>query len=287
MIKNLVFSGAGVKIYTFLGFIKALEENNILSNIESFIGTSSGSFIATLCVLDFKYIDMEEIILKINVNSLNKIDTQNIFNFFHDYGLDYGKNFERIIKIILERKVNNENITFKELYEISKKRLIITATCVNTMECEYFDYINTPDMSVVTAILMSISIPFIFKPIKVDNKYYIDGAFVRHYPIDFFDNTIDETIGVLVSSNFNTFNEINSIKDYIYNILLCSFVNLVKNCYDKYKDNTIFIENNDSSLDFNIEYNEKISQIDNGYNITKKIIDSESFIKKFNLKITD
>ena len=128
---------------------------------------------------------------------------------------------------------------------------------------------------------------FIFKPIKVENKYYIDGAFVRHYPIDFFDNTIDETIGVLVSSNFNTFNEINSIKDYIYNILLCSFVNLVKNCYDKYKDNTIFIENNDSSLDFNIEYNEKISQIDNGYNITKKIIDSESFIKKFNLKITD
>ena len=46
-------------------------------------------------------------------------------------------------------------------------------------------------------------------------------------------------------------------------------------------------KNNDSSLDFNIEYNEKISQIDNGYNITKKIIDSESFIKKFNLKITD
>ena len=36
MIENLVFSGAGVKIYTFIGFIKALDELNILKNVKSF-----------------------------------------------------------------------------------------------------------------------------------------------------------------------------------------------------------------------------------------------------------
>jgi NTE family protein len=277
MIENLVFSGAGVKIYTFIGFIKALDELNILKNIKSFIGTSSGSIIAALCVLDFKYKDIEDILLKINVSTLKSIDTENIMNFFNNYGLDYGKNFSRIFKIVLQRKVNNENITFKEMYDLTNKRLIVTATCVNTMEIEYFDYINTPDIPVLTAILMSISIPFIFKPVILDNKFYVDGGFIRHYPIDFFDNEQNKTLGVLVSNSLNEFKEINNIKDYTMNILQCSFVNLLKDCYTNYKENTILIENNDTSLDFDIEYNTKIALIDNAYTITKKRIESEEF----------
>ena len=283
MIENLVFSGAGVKIYTFIGFIKALDEFDILKNIKSFIGTSSGSLIAALCVLDFKYKDIEDILLKINVSNLKSIDTENIINFFNNYGLDYGKNFSRIFKIVLQHKVNNENITFKEMYELTQKRLIVTATCVNTMKCEYFDYINTPDMPVITAILMSISIPFIFNPVIVDKKFYIDGAFIRHYPIDFFDNEKEKTLGVLVSNSLNKFNEITNIKDYTMNILQCSFVNLLKNCYTNYKENTILIENNDTSLDFDIEYNTKIALIDNAYSITKKRIESEEFKKYYNI----
>lgn len=283
MIENLVFSGAGVKIYTFIGFIKALDEFDILKNIKSFIGTSSGSLIAALCVLDFKYKDIEDILLKINVSNLKSIDTENIINFFNNYGLDYGKNFSRIFKIVLQHKVNNENITFKEMYELTQKRLIVTATCVNTMEIEYFDHINTPDMPVITAILMSISIPFIFNPVIVDKKFYIDGAFIRHYPIDFFDNEKEKTLGVLVSNSLNKFNEITNIKDYTMNILQCSFVNLLKNCYTNYKENTILIENNDTSLDFDIEYNTKIALIDNAYSITKKRIESEEFKKYYNI----
>jgi|TARA_B110001469_G_C9643155_1_gene324042 NTE family protein len=277
MIENLVFSGAGVKIYTFIGFIKALDELNILKNVKSFIGTSSGSIIAALCVLDFKYKDIEDILLKINVSTLKSIDTENIMNFFNNYGLDYGKNFSRLFKIVLQRKVNNENITFKEMYDLTHKRLIVTATCVNTMEIEYFDHINTPDIPVLTAILMSISIPFIFNPVIVDKKFYVDGGFIRHYPIDFFENEKEKTLGVLVSNSLNEFKEINNIKDYTMNILQCSFVNLLKDCYTNYKENTILIENNDTSLDFDIEYNTKIALIDNAYTITKKRIESEEF----------
>ena len=141
MIKNLVFSGAGIKIYSFLGFIKALHEYNLLENVDSFIGTSSGSLIATLCVLNFKYLEIEEILLKINISSLKNITSDNIINFFGTYGIDDGKYINRLIKIILNSKVKNENITFKELYTITKKRLIITATCVNTMKIVYFDFI--------------------------------------------------------------------------------------------------------------------------------------------------
>ena len=273
MIKNLVFSGAGLRIFTFLGFIKALNEYDLLKNVTSIIGTSSGSLIAVLCILDFNYNEIEEIILKINASNLKNINSDNIINFFKDYGVDDGKNFERIINIILNIKVKNENITFKELYELTNKRLIITATCVNTMDIEYFDYQNTPDISIKKVLLMSISIPLIFKPIKIDNKYYVDGGLISHYPIDFFKDEKDETLGVLVTSSLNKFMEINSIQDYIYNIMSCSFINLIKNCYNNYKENTVLVENNTVNfLDFNIEYNTKISLIEEGYNETIKFL---------------
>ena len=273
MIKNIVFSGAGLRIYTFLGFIKALNEYDLLKNITSIIGTSSGSLIAILCILDFTYNEIEEIILKINASNLKNINSDNIINFFKDYGVDDGKNFERIINIILKTKVKNENITFKELYELTNKRLIITATCVNTMDIEYFDYQSTPDISIKKVLLMSISIPLIFKPVKLDNKYYVDGGLISHYPIDFFKDEKDETVGVLVTSSLNKFMEIHNIKDYIYNIMSCSFINLIKNCYNNYKENTVLVENNNVNfLDFNIEYNTKISLIEEGYKETLKFL---------------
>jgi len=273
MIKNIVFSGAGLRIYTFLGFIKALNELDLLKNITSIIGTSSGSLIATLCILDFTYDEIEEIILKINTSNLKNINSDNIINFFKDYGIDDGKNFERIINIILNIKVKNENITFKQLYEITHKKLIITATCVNSMDIEYFDYETTPDIPIKKVLLMSISIPLIFKPIKLDNKFYVDGGLISHYPIDYFKDNKDETLGILVTSSLNKFMEINNIKDYIYNIMSCSFINLIKNCYNNYKENTILVENNTVNfLDFNIEYNTKISLIEEGYKETIKIL---------------
>jgi len=273
--KNIVFSGAGLRIYTFLGFIKALNEHDLLKNINSIIGTSSGSLIAVLCILDFSYNEIEEIILKINTTNLKNINSDNIINFFKDYGVDDCKNFERIINIILNIKVKNENITFKELYELTNKKLIITATCVNSMDIEYFDYEKTPDIPIKKVLLMSISIPLIFKPVKLDNKFYVDGGLISHYPIDYFKNNKEETLGILVTSSLNKFIEINNIKDYIYNIMSCSFINLIKNCYNNYKEYTVLVENNTVNfLDFNIEYNTKISLIEEGYTETIKFLSS-------------
>jgi len=273
MIKNIVFSGAGLRIYTFLGFIKALNELDLLKNINSIIGTSSGSLIAVLCILDFSYNEIEEIILKINTTNLKNINSDNIINFFKDYGVDDCKNFERIINIILNIKVKNENITFKELYELTHKKLIITATCVNSMDLEYFDYETTPDIPIKKVLLMSISIPLIFKPVKLDNKYYVDGGLISHYPIDYFKDNKEETLGILVTSSLNKCMEINNIKDYIYNIMSCSFINLIKNCYNNYKEHTVLVENNTVNfLDFNIEYNTKISLIEEGYKETIKML---------------
>jgi hypothetical protein len=56
--------------------------------------------------------------------------------------------------------------------------------------------------------------------------------------------------------------------------MTCSFINLVKNCYEDYKDNTILIEDNTNFIDFDIEYNTKINLIENAYKATKKHLES-------------
>jgi len=284
MIKNIVFSGAGVKIYSFLGFIKAFEEKDLFKNVESYIGTSAGSLIATLCVLDFRYNEIEEIVLKINTSNLKNITTDNIFNFFENYGLDNGDSFNRIIKIILDAKLGNSNITFKELYKITNKKLIVTATCVNTMDVQYFDHLGTPDTPIIKALMMSIAIPLLFNPIKIDKKYYVDGALTSHYPIDYFKDEKDVTYGILIVGKLNKCHDIENIKDYMYNILLCSYHNLIKSCYNFYKSNTLLIETDGiDGLNFNIEYNTKISLIEDTYKKTITTINTNEFKTYFNI----
>lgn len=277
MIENLVFSGAGVKIYSLIGFVKYLNEKDLLKNIKSVIGTSSGSLIATLIVLNLKYSEIEEIFLKLDMTNFKNITSENIMKFFDNYGVDDGSELRRIIQIIFSLKINNSNPTFKELYEITNKKLVICATCVNTMEIEYFSYDTNPDFYVADALMMSTCVPLLFKPIVINDKYYIDGGMTKHYPIDYFKDEADKTLGILVTSNLNQEIKIGGLKDYITNILFCNYINLVKNCYNNFKKNTILIENEHNFLDFNIEYNTKLSLLEQGYNETKKRIESDDF----------
>ena len=53
-------------------------------------------------------------------------------------------------------------------------------------ETEYFDYINTPNMSILLALEITISIPFIMKSIKYNNYYYCDGGLLVNFPLYYF-----------------------------------------------------------------------------------------------------
>ena len=97
MITNLVFSGGGVKCFNFIGFIKALEEKEIIKNIKAVIGTSAGSFLAVLLSLGYKC-ELKEILISINISNFKNINTENIIRFF-DNCIDDGDKIRRIISI--------------------------------------------------------------------------------------------------------------------------------------------------------------------------------------------
>ena len=207
-------------------------------------------------------------------------------------GLDNG---ERILRIILKAKTGKEYLTFKELWNINKKELVIVATNIHRYKTVYFSYKDTPDMDIVTAVLMSLCIPILFNPIKYNDEYYVDGGITCHYPIGYIDKSeYNETLGVIVTPDYCVFKEclsvdvcknvdkkteesineiclkqkatIDSIEEYIFSIIGCPMFTQIQDSYKQHSQFTLLIINNKNSIDFEIRTDEKLSLIDIGYN---------------------
>ena len=129
-INTLCFSGGGTKGLVFIGGVKALLDNNIiqLNNINKFIGTSAGSIFAFLLSIGYTPLEVEEFVLSFDFKKLEP--NINCDNLFVNYGLDDGKSLMIMLSMMLNHKINKYHITFKELHEITKKELIISATCI-------------------------------------------------------------------------------------------------------------------------------------------------------------
>ena len=77
--------------------------------------------------------------------------------------------------------------------------LHIIGTDMTSRATRTFCYETTPDMEVAEAVRISMSIPFFFESIKIDNKFneaskqthvYSDGGVVRNYPLNIFDSPV-------------------------------------------------------------------------------------------------
>ena len=163
MIDTLVLSGGGIKIIYYLGLQKYLEENNLLQNIDTFIGCSAGSIFCLLLTLELTYDELLKIFNNINFDKNINYD---FINFFENYGICDSDFIINILSIIIKNKLNidnSNNLTFLDLYNINKNKLLINGSNITDKKCEIFSYENTPNMKVLDAIKISINIPFFLK----------------------------------------------------------------------------------------------------------------------------
>ena len=279
MIKNLVLSCGGVSGITYIGCLKILYQNNLLENIQNILGCSVGSIFALCICLDYSYDDLYKIFTNIDINILTDIDYDGITGFINKYGFQSGEKILNIIKILLNAKTSNKDITFKQLHNKYNKNLIVAVTCLNTSNVEYFNYENNPDMKVVDAIHMSISIPFIFTPVSFNNKLYVDGGVLNGYPINYFDDNIEETIGILIGNDNDV--KIDNIEDYTLSVVFCGLFNVKKSMYEKYKDNTILVDVDSECDGFNffIDRSNKETLVKCGSDCCMKYLNNNFFNK--------
>jgi predicted acylesterase/phospholipase RssA len=185
-IKHLVFSGSGPLFLAQLGSIKTFIKKKYINmdNIESMYGTSGGAIVAVLLCLKYNLKEIcDYCVNDCLYEDLFSISTQNILNLFKKKGLFDKKSVYLLFKPILKKANIPININFKELYELSKITLNIFTFEKTTKKMIKFNHITHPNFSVMKALYMSCSVPYIFSPIIEDNKVYIDAFFINNYPI--------------------------------------------------------------------------------------------------------
>ena len=269
-IDTICISGGGNKTFTFIGALNYfINEHNLkIDNIKKYCGTSGGSIICYFLNLGYTIDETEQFLVKLNFYKI----INNYFNLdkiITNYGLDDGEKVIFVLRELLMSKYNIEDITFQELYDITKKEFIIIGTNYTRGIERVFSYKLTPNMSVITAIRISISIPVIFTPILFEGEYYIDGGITNNFPINYCNpNT---TLGLLLKNCVK--NDINNVLDIYFNSLniLCD-ANTIINI--KNNNNIILIINTPEMIekgiaDFNLDEDYKKFLIDVGYKCSK------------------
>ena len=185
MIKKLIIPAAGQKIILLFSVIKELHIKNIwnINNINEISATSAGSIIALLLALKIDLQIIEDYFIERPWNKFFPKFTDLINNLFNSgiYDKSYCyKFFDPFFKL----ENLDLDITFKQLYETNNIKINIYVTNLNNFVYEVFSHDTVPNLSIIDAIYMSSTLPFLCQPTKYNDKIYIDGGFFKFYPID-------------------------------------------------------------------------------------------------------
>ena len=179
MIDTICIGGGGIKGLSFISTLQFLEKKNYinLNKINKFTGISAGSILCLLIIIGFTISELIDLFENYNYNDIIDNFDLDLDIIIDDFGFDNCNNIMDTLKKIIIKKNNliTDDLTFIELYNLTKKEFYIGTTNFTKGIEENFSYINSPNMSIYLAIRMSISIPIIFTPLFYNNQYYFDG----------------------------------------------------------------------------------------------------------------
>jgi NTE family protein len=176
---GLALSSGAARGLAHIGVIKALQEEDI--RIDMIAGSSMGALVGAYFA---KHCDIErlgELVQELDFKKVLKLADPHFSLLFK--GFVSGKKVEDFLRIIIG------DIDFRDL----KIPLLVVATDINTAE-EVI--INTG--SVIKAVRASISMPGIFTPVKIKNRFLIDGGVTNPVPVDILKS---QGIDFVIASN--------------------------------------------------------------------------------------
>jgi predicted acylesterase/phospholipase RssA len=275
LIKKFVLSGGGTKCIAFIGVLDYLYQNKDIVTIEldEICCVSGGAMISLLLMLKYSINDIKNIVLNKDFNTLKNIKYTNLLNH---WGIDSGKYIIQWLTSQIEFKNLNKNLTFRELFVYNPIKFNVLATNLTTYTYSHFNHITTPDLKVLDAIRMSISIPFVFTKMSYNNDVHVDGGLINNYPIDLYKDCLENVLGFNLISNGSLMNdsinnENNTLEQYINNIINCIKIQREKNMIHVFENSTICIKTSHitNTLNFSLNNNVKINLINEGFTCAK------------------
>lgn len=255
--KNIIIGEGGLKGIAILGALDVLFDTVV--NIENYYGISIGSIISFLLIIGYT---PKEIYKKFDISYKQYIDLD-ICRLINNNGFDNCNKVMELLIDCIREKGYKDTITFKELYDNTKKKLNIIVTNLTEFKMEI---INEDNFKITDAIRMSISVPFLFTPVKYNNCLYVDGYIKYDTKMlkDFIN--FDETLYIKVKGKIDK-----KVKNlYGYSSLLIKCI-IQKEDNDDIK-NTITIITDDVSFDFNMSDAQKKKLYNIGMKSAKKYL---------------
>lgn len=196
---DAVFQGGGMRGIGMIGAITYLEKQGY--EWQRVAGTSVGSIIASCLAAGYSAKELRKVILYTDYTKfMDKSGVQKIpiigkaFGLFKEKALYSGDYIEEWIAGLLKAKGVEK---FKDISEDGQSRLKIVASDITRKKLmvlpdDLADYgIDPMEFKIATAVRMSSSMPFYFKPVKLDydkgTSFIVDGAVTLNYPINIFD----------------------------------------------------------------------------------------------------
>lgn len=165
---DLFIGGGGLDGILFIGSLEYLHENNLL-DLKRFYGCSIGALIGVLYISGYTPMEILSLVMKMDTKTLIKYDILNL------------KTNKAILNDdLLDNLISNipdySTISIEEFSQKHGVHINIYATNLITGEYTNFNNKTFPKIKLKDAIMATMSVPFIFKPVEINGEQYIDGC---------------------------------------------------------------------------------------------------------------
>ncbi len=257
--------------------MKALEEEGMLSCVKEMIGISAGSLFSLLWVLNYTLDELERLATEFDFRILQSIEPESVFLFPETYGLDKGESLDKLIISILRQKGFPPTATFADIAKKCPIALRCYATELQTSRIREFSTSLTPTTEVRMAIRASMSLPFLYTPVKDPDSdaLLMDGGVLNNLPMVFLnEQQLQETWGVLFQMPSKgvarPVNDVMEVMKYVYDGVMMMRSTLF---LERYGDRVIMIPTDVfGALSFNESKESRAQLIETARKATKKYL---------------
>lgn len=191
--RNLVFEGGGVRGIAAIGAMQILAHRGHLDHIVRVGGTSAGAINALIFALGYSIREQREILASTDFRDFMDSSfgvIRDIRRLARHFGWHRGDFFRGWLSGLIESRLGRPDATFADLKaKPGAPELYVIGTNLSTRFAEVFSAERHPDMPLIDALRISMSIPLFFAAVRHGERddVYVDGGVQLNYPIKLFD----------------------------------------------------------------------------------------------------
>jgi NTE family protein len=287
---GLVLSGGGSKGLAHIGVLKALEENGI--PVDYIAGTSIGAIIGGLYAAGYSPDSIEKIFLSDEILNwaTGTIDNKYVYYFkqpepdasWINVKFDYDNGWTYTIPTNLI-STEQMDFAFNEIFagasaasSYNFDSLFVPFRCVASDISKNKPLVlSSGDVGI--AIRASMTFPFYFKPVKINNKLMFDGGMYNNFPADVLYDAFspDFIIGSQVAHNEEEPRE-SDVRTILYNMMMN------KTNFEPVCENSVYIQPDIPRLYNILDFSNRKAFIDSGYtSAIRRIQDIRKHVSRY------